>query len=309
MSFPYTTKIKALLGFGQNFPHVKTISNTRQELGEGTLWDDREQVLWWIDTNEYKLLRYDPKTKEVRDYDLGSAIGTVGLRESGGLIVALADGFAFFDPSTEKLEPISDPESHLPGNRFNDGKPGPNGSFYAGTMGYYSEKQAGALYRLDGDGSVKAIQSNITISNGMAWNDSEDTMYYIDTPTRQIVAFDYDKVSGEIANKRTAITIPYGVGYPDGMTIDSDGKLWVAHFAGHGVHRWDPDTGRHLEAVPLPATNITCCTFGGENLDTLFVATARIMLNEKQLSQEPMAGALFEVKTKYTGRKAYRFKG
>ncbi len=309
MAFSYSTKIKAILGIGQDFPHAKAISNTRQELGEGTLWDDREQVLWWVDINAQKLYRYDPQTAEERLYDLGSAIGTVGLRESGGLIVALADGFAFFDPNTEKLEQIADPESHLPGNRFNDGKPGPNGSFYAGTMGYYSEKNAGALYRLDPDKTVQPILSNITISNGMAWNAAEDTMFYIDTPTRQIMAFDYDKSSGEIANGRPAIKIPYGVGYPDGMTIDSEDKLWVAHFNGNGVYRWDPANGRFMESIALPATNITCCTFGGANLDTLYIATARIMLSEKHLSGEPMAGALLEVQTAYTGREAYRFTG
>ena len=112
------------------------------------MWDEREQSLWWIDINEGKLFRYDTATSEIKEFDLGTAVGTVGLRESGGLIVALASGFAYFDPTSGAIEPISDPEADQPGNRFNDGKPGPNGSFYAGTMGFYSEKEAGSLYRL-----------------------------------------------------------------------------------------------------------------------------------------------------------------
>ncbi len=309
MAFVYSTKLKSLLGLKQSYSHVSELSDQRMELGEGTLWDDEKQLLWWIDINEGQLFRYDPATSEVKQFDLDTAVGTVGLRESGGLIVALASGFAFFDPDTGKIEPITDPESDQPGNRFNDGKPGPNGSFYAGTMGYYSEKEAGSLYRLDPDGTVKPIKKNVTISNGMAWNGAENRMFYIDTPTRQVIAYDYDKSSGEIANGRPVIKIPRGVGYPDGMTIDTDDKLWIAHFGGHAVHRWDPSNGKHLEAVPIPATNITCCTFGGPNLDTLYIASANIFLSEKQLANEPAAGAMFKVQTNYTGRPAYRFKG
>ena len=289
-------------------PRVEVVLDAKAELGEGTLWDDERQVLWWVDIFDSRLHQHNPATNENKSFNVGSHIGTVGLCQDGRLIIATFDGFAYFDPATETADYLGNPESHIESNRFNDGKPGPNGSFYAGTMGYEGEKGAGALYRLDSDGEIQKIVPNVTISNGLAWNAAETIMYYIDTPTKEIWAFDYEKSTGIISNKRVAVTIPRWASSPDGMTIDNEGKLWVAHFGGYAVNRWDPETGKHLEAIPLPASNITCCAFGGPNLDTLYISSASLGLSEPKKREQPLAGALFKVKVGQTGRPAYRFK-
>lgn len=290
--------------------HINIVHNAKAQLGEGSLWDDREQILWWVDINRFLLHKHDPATGENSSFDVGSHIGTVGLRESGGLIIATAaDGFAIFDPTTGKLEPLAHPEADIEITRYNDGKPGPNGSFYCGSMGYDAQQGVGSLYRLDADHTAKKIVPHITISNGMAWNGAEDTMYYIDTPNMAIEAFDYDKSTGAIDNRRTVVNIPERVGYPDGMTIDNEDKLWVAHFGGDAVHRWNPNDGKHLQTVPIPASNVTCCTFGGPNFDTLYVTSARIGFDENKLKQQPLSGGLFSVQVGQTGRPAYRYKG
>lgn len=254
-----------------------------------------------------RLHQHNPATHENKVFDVGSIIGTVGLCDDGRLIVATYDGIGTFDPESGEMDIIVNPEADLPKNRFNDGKPGPNGSFYAGTMGIEAEKEAGSLYRLDPDGPIEKIISNVTISNGLAWNSDENTMYYIDTPTKEIWAFDYNKSTGKISNKQVAVSIPWWAGSPDGMTIDSDDHLWVAHWGGSAVHCWDPKTGRHLDTVSMPAEQITCCTFGGPNLDTLYISSAAIGLSEDKLKHRPLSGALFKVKVGKTGRKAYRF--
>ena len=303
-------QIKGDLGLNRNMDHITVVNDAKAILGEGCLWDNREQVLWWVDINGYRLHQHNPATGENKSFDVGSHIGTVGLRESGGLIIATAaDGFAGFDPNTEATEPIAHPEADLEITRYNDGKPGPNGSFFCGSMGFEGQQGVGSLYRLDVDHTVEKIASNITVSNGMAWNAAEDTMYYIDTPNMAVEAFDYDKSTGAVGNRRTVITIPEGVGYPDGMTIDNEDKLWVSHWDGQAVHRWDPITGRHLHTVPIPATKVTCCTFGGRNFDTLYVTSARIGLEETELQQQPLAGGLFSVQVGQSGRPAYRYKG
>ena len=278
-------------------------------LGEGVLWDERQQAVWWVDIMAGQLHRHWLATGENHVFDMGQHIGTVGLCESGVLVVALADGFAYFDPETNAFVSIADPEAHLLNNRFNDGKPTPDGAFLAGTMAYDVAKGAGSLYRLDAQGLVETIANDVTISNGLAWNSAETTLYYIDTIPHHVYAFDYDKASGEISNQRIAFTVPQSAGAPDGMTIDSDDMLWIAHYGGGAVRRWNPLTGKLLESIELPATNITCCTFGGDKLNELFVTSARQGLSTEQLASEPHAGALFRIETNFRGRTAYRFRG
>ena len=287
---------------------IETILSLDCTLAEGPVWDERQQVLWWVNILDGELHRYDPATGKNRTFQIGCPIGAVGLCDTNDLILATADGFALFDPQTQELKPIGDPEVHLPGNRFNDGKPSPDGSFIAGTMAYDVTLGAGSLYRLAADKSVTRVASHVTISNGLAWNASETIMYYIDTVTFKVYMFDFDRMTGEISNQRVAFEIPESAGYPDGMTIDTEDKLWIAHFGGSAVRRWDPKTGKLLITIDLPASQITCCTFGGPNLDTLYITSAQEGFTEAQKLVEPLAGALFAVKTAYQGQSAYRFR-
>jgi len=281
---------------------VKLIVDQKAELGEGPCWDSKNKLLYWVDIMGKKLHIHSPATNENREIDVGQYIGTVAVREKGGVIVALHNGFYFLDTETEQLTPITDPESHLPENRFNDGKCDPAGRFWAGSMELGITGPHASLYRLDTDLKVEKILDNVTISNGMAWSPDYKTMYYIDTPTQQVVAFDYDNQTGEISNKKAAVTIDKKDGSPDGMTIDQEGMIWVAHWGGSRVTRWNPSTGELLDTIKVPATNVTACAFGGENLDELFITTARS-------AEDPASGGLFKVKLPVKGAPSYTFKG
>lgn len=282
----------------------EVVINYHCQLGEGPLWDDRQHVLWWVNIVAGELHRHDPKTEENSIYKLGQMVGTVGLREKGGLILAVENGFATFDPDTETLTPIVDPEADKPKNRFNDGKPAPDGSFFAGTMGKEIVDGVGSFYRLNKDGTADHLLSGITVSNGMAWTADQKTMYYIDTPTHCVYAFDYDNQSGNISQQRVAFHIPEEIGDPDGMCIDSEDMLWIAFYDGSAIHRWNPQTGERLLTLEMPTKNITCCTFGGENMDTLYITTAG-----GDLGEDDLAGALFKVKAPVSGKKAFRYNG
>ena len=286
------------------------ILDAKATLGEGPIWDSRENVLWWIDINECRLHRFDPATKDDVTYDIGQRVGTVVPRASGGLMLAVQNGFAAFDPATQKLEIIADPEAHLPANRFNDGKCDPAGRFWAGTLELVEQDMtAGALYCLYPDGRVESRVADVGISNGIVWTADKQTMYFIDSPTRRVDAFDYDNATGEICNRRTAIALPAGIGYPDGMAIDAEDKLWVALWAGWGVARFDPVTGKLLEKIDVQASQVTACAFGGPELRDLYITTARRDLLGEDLKDQPDAGGLFHLRVDVAGVPASQFAG
>lgn len=288
---------------------LSVVVDIRAQVGEGALWDEKAQVLYWVDILSNALYVYDPATGENRHYDIGQHVGTVVLRESGGVALALADGFAFYDLESGELEMLADPESHLPNNRFNDGKCDPGGRFWAGTMAYNEQKVQGSLYRLDPDRSVHKMLENVGISNGIVWSHDKSTMYFIDSTAFTVRAFDYDNASGDISNERVIVTVPQEMGLPDGMAIDADGNLWVAHFNGSRVRCWDPHTGQVIDEIVLPATQITSCAFGGPDLETLYITSAAVGLDGDALAQQPKAGSLFAVKPGVKGARTYRFAG
>ncbi|MET6996012.1 SMP-30/gluconolactonase/LRE family protein [Chitinophaga defluvii] len=280
-------------------------------LGEGPVWDAASQSILWVDIEQGEIHRFSPEQKVHKTMKIGQMVGAIAPRASGGLIAALQGSFATVDMEKQTLHPIIDPEIHLPDNRFNDGKCDPAGRFWAGTMDYISGKKgAGSLYTLHTDMSVVTRIEGVSCSNGLAWSADHRTLYYIDTPTQQVVAYDYDPESGDIRNKRVVITIPASSGYPDGMTIDTDGMLWVACWDGWRVSRWDPSTGKLLQDILLPAAKITSCTFGGPGLRDLYITSAKTGLNAQQLKEQPLAGSLFVIKnTGFTGHLPFAFKG
>ena len=224
-------------------------------------------------------------------------------------MLALKNGFASFDLETEQLTLIADPETHLPGNRFNDGKCDAAGRLWAGTMGIEPKSASGHLYSLHPDLTVHRHLDNLTISNGLAWSLDHQTMYFIDSPTQQVVAFDFNLEMGTLSNQRVVIEIPKEAGLPDGMTIDSDGKLWIALWGGSQVAQWDPVSGQCLRQIPVPASQVASCAFGGPNLDVLYITTARIGLSPTDLATQPQAGGLFKTQPGVRGVPAYEFTG
>ena len=267
------------------------------ELGEGPLWDEASQAIYWLDIEQGQIHAFSAQTKAFNTIDVYQRIGCIAFRErSNEFIAGLQNGFATIDRSNGAVTIVADPEKHLTGNRFNDGKCDPAGRFWAGTMSLNEETGAGNLYVLDYDRTVKKKMEGVTISNGMAWNADKTIFYYIDTPTKMITSWNYNNDSGDITNKRTIFSIADAEGYPDGMTIDNEGMLWVAHWGGWQVSRWDPASGTKLLSISLPVSRVTSCTFGGRNLDDLYITTAKTGMSENDLQREPHAGKLFVVR-------------
>lgn len=287
----------------------ETAVSAHATLGEGVNWDPTRQCLYWVDILEHELHIHDPATGADRTIDVGQAIGAAVPTADGDLLLAMHHGFYRLDLETEALTPICDPEADLPNNRFNDGKCDPAGRFWAGTMQLEGQGTTGALYRVDPDLSVHKQFGDVGISNGLAWSPDYTTMYYIDTVTHEVAAFDYDHATGAIANRRAVISFGAHLGHPDGMTIDEEGMLWVCFFGGGRVARFHPGSGEELTEIRLPASNVTNCVFGGPDLDTLFVSTARVALTEEQLAEQPQAGNLFRVKPGVRGLAPVPFGG
>jgi sugar lactone lactonase YvrE len=243
------------------------VIDAKAELGEGPIWDYDKKVFYWIDIMNKELHTYDPRIGNGSVIKTGQMIGTVVSRKSGGLVLAMENGFYLLDEDTKEVTFIADPEKDIPENRFNDGKCDPAGRFWAGTMGTNGEKGAGGLYCLDTDLSVTKKLDEVSISNGIVWNIGNTKMYYIDSPTKKVWGFDYDLDTGNISNRSAVVDIPEGEGIPDGMSIDSEGMIWVAQWGGWKVSRWNPETGEKLDEVKVPVAQVTACAFVGENLD------------------------------------------
>lgn len=276
-------------------------------LGEGAIWDAEQQVLYWVDIDPGLVHIYDPVTRKDRSLSVGQPVGTVVKRKSGGLMLAVRNGFMSLDVKTGTTSLIATPQDHSPDNRFNDGKCDPAGRFWAGTMETPSRK--GALFRLDTDLSVHKMLDNVGCSNGIVWSFDKKTMYYIDSNTRKIDAFGYDDATGAISNRHTIVTVQESYGSPDGMTMDADQKLWVAHWDGGCVCRWDPSTGQLLQKIQLPVSRPTSCAFGGPNLDILYITSASTELEPAALAQQPEAGGLFSFRPGVRGLPALSFRG
>ncbi len=274
---------------------AELILEAKATLGEGALWHPEQNKLYWVDIEGKALHIFDPATNKDQQFDVGSRIGTVVPAKGNFALVALQNGIHKIDTTTGKLTMITDPieEDDI---RFNDGKCDPAGRFWVGTMALDTRKGAAVLYCLGADGSIKQVLDNLTIANGIVWTSDKRTMYFTDTRTQQVQAFDYDNDSGEISNSRTIITIPEAEGSPDGMTLDAEGKLWIALFRGGCIARYDPETGEQLQKVIVPAPHTTSCAFGGKDLNTLYITTGRQGLSDEQKEQYPGSGGLFAVK-------------
>ena len=277
------------------------------DLGEGSLWDERQQVLYWIDIAQNKVFRFDPRNNSNLAFDVGENVGTVVVTLNDKLLVALRSGFAWLDPDTGRVTRIADPEADKPHTRFNDGKCDPRGRFWAGTMVENSQAGDAALYCLDTDLSVTLKLSGVSCSNGLVWSRDSRRLFYIDTPTLQIQCFNYDPETAALDARRIVAELPPNTGAPDGMAIDDQDGLWVALFGGSRVVRIDSNTGKVNFEVAVPAPNATSCALGGAGLDELFITTARVGLDEASRRKHPLAGSLFSIKVPYKGVPARRF--
>lgn len=288
---------------------LELVLDVKATLGEGPCWDRERQLLYWIDILEKKIYIFNPHTNENHGIQLEQYIGAIVPRNIDEAVVALENGFYFLNYSTEKVTLINEPESHLINNRFNDGKCDAYGRFWAGTMDKSYVKEQGSLYCLDTNRKVEKKLSKIGLSNGMAWSPDNKFMYHIDTLSKKVSCFNYNLVTGDFENPIDIISFPEEEGMPDGMTIDEEGMLWIAHWGGSKVSRWNPKTGEQIGSIEVPALNVTSCTFGGKDLNELYITTAKSGLSEEQLKNYPLSGGLFRIKMYVKGSPSYSFKG
>ncbi len=278
--------------------NAKSVFDAKDILGEGPVWSIEEQALYWVDIKRPALQRWNPATGEHTVWHMPADIGCFALRKSGGAVVALRSGLAWFDFDSGKVAPAHNPEANLPGTRFNDGKCDRQGRFWAGTMDEGEMKPQGALYRLGLDGGVRKMRGNVTVSNGLGWSPDNRTMYYTDSPTKKIFAYDFNPDAGSISNER--IFTQVDVGFPDGLTVDAEGYVWSARWDGWKVVRYAPDGTVDCE-IALPVQRPTSCMFGGKNMQHLFVPSASVGLSQTELAKQPQAGNLFVIEAGISG--------
>ena len=286
---------------------LELVLDAKAEIAEGPFWDQEKQLLYWVDILGKTINLYNPIEDENKVIQLEKMIGALIPGDNDKLLAALEDGLYLIDAETAETEFLVNPESNTEETRFNDGKCDPRGRFWVGTMDLEENRELGTLYCLDQDLNLEEKIKDVKISNGLAWSLENETMYYIDSPTKKVFAFDYDLETAEISNRRVIIKFAEGEGVPDGMTIDAQGKLWIAHFGGAQVSRWDPETGEKIDKVELPVSNITSCAFGGKNLDELYITTASVGLSEEEKAEQPFAGGIFRYQAEVSGLEAVKF--
>jgi sugar lactone lactonase YvrE len=272
-------------------------STTPGLLSEGPRWHAEAGELLWVDILGATLHRgrpgIDGALETVQTITLDRHVGAVAPATGGGYVLAAGTGFLHVDDAGAVRE-LAQPEAGRSDVRMNDGACDGQGRFWAGTMAYDESPGAGALYRLELDGSCTTVLTGLTIANGIGWSPDGATMYHVDSGTARVDAFDFDPISGDLSRRRTIIVIDEPGVAPDGLTVDEEGGIWVALWGGGVVRRYGPD-GTLLITVPLPVDRPTSCAFGGPDRTTLFVTTARHGLDDADLSRQPHAGRVFRI--------------
>ncbi|MCF8225952.1 MAG: SMP-30/gluconolactonase/LRE family protein [Bacteroidales bacterium] len=280
---------------------IEIADSTLCSLGEGAIWDADGNRLFYIDIIGKKLFEFDPVSGDKTAYEMPSMIGTVVVDDKDHVIVALEDGIYRYNLEKKNLEFLACPPENDSTQRFNDGKCDPAGRFWVGTMSLTGGKESSHLFSMDKENNVKVKLDGITISNGIVWTSDKKQMYYIDTPTKKVMEYSYENATGNISNPRIAVTVADSLGSPDGMAIDADDNIWVCMWGGSAVCKFDPQTGKLLKRIMVPAKNVTSCAFSGPDLRDLYITTARIGTGKEALEEFPNAGALFMISTKEKG--------
>jgi sugar lactone lactonase YvrE len=275
------------------------------QLGEGPVWDPDRGLLWWVDILAGHVHSIDPVSGTRTQFDVGDAVGAVGLTRTGGLVLALADGFALAGADGQDLTRVPGFSIDRTALRFNDGKPDPWGNFIAGTMARdESGNPPGSLYRLTPDGEVTELFGDVGLSNGLDWTDDRRLFYYSDTTIGRVDVFDCAPDTGALSGRRPFVD----AAQPDGLTLDADGCLWLAVWGSGEVRRYTPD-GRLDTVVRLPAWQVTSAAFGGPDLATLYITCAWEGLTPAERAEQPHAGDIFACTPGVTGRPAFLFAG
>lgn len=272
---------------------IECAARTEDVLGEGVIWNTAENRLYWVDAFGSHIRRLDPATGRVDSWPMPEVIGSLVFDRSGGIVAGLESGFCRVSLDPVSVTPVVNPQPEE-GIIFNDGKCDRRGRYFVGTMHREFKPGAGVLWRLDADWTTHRIDDGIFVSNGLAWSPDDRTMYFADTRALVVYAYDYDIETGTAENRRVFFRTDDMPGRVDGATVDTEGYYWCAMIHDGSVCRFSPD-GKLDRRVALPVRHPTMCSFGGENLDTLYVVTARRFLKPGEEADQPLAGALFAI--------------
>jgi sugar lactone lactonase YvrE len=272
---------------------VQCVVDIRSALGEGPVWSEAEQALYWIDCVKPAAYRFDPASGENRalDLPLDSTLGALAFRRGGGYLLALESGIKTVDAGGKAAQLVCHPEKGRDENRYNDGKPDRAGRFFLGSLNKADRDPTGALYRIDAEGCTE-LDSGFVCANGMDWSPDDRIFYFVDSGSRNIFAYDYDAATGEIDNRRVLASVAAEEGSPDGLCIDAEGFVWVAHWDGWCISRFDPQ-GRRERKLRVPVPRPTSLCFGGADLDRLYITSAAMDLDKPALAAAPLSGSLF----------------
>ena len=277
---------------------ITVVADVKAVLGEGPVWVAREQALYWLDIKGRRLFRINDK--EFREWPTPMRVGSIAPRDGGGFIAGTDGGFYTVEVGDElAFTRLFDPEEDLPDNRFNDGKVDRDGRFWAGTMDDTEQAAVGTLYRLEDINRSTIIDQGYGVTNGPAFSPSGEWMYHTDSVRRRIYRFPLAP-DGTVGAREIFLHFSAQEGYPDGMTVDAEGCLWVAFWDGWAVRRFGPDAAL-LDTIEVPVQRPTSIAFGGPDLDRMYITSARVGLDETALAVQPYAGALFMVEAGIKG--------
>jgi sugar lactone lactonase YvrE len=287
---------------------VELALESRSDLAESPWWDSEARQLLWVDLFAGSINSFDPISSENRSISVGQPVGMVAGRQSGGVVAAVRDGVGFASFETGGFDLVLGLEAHLPANRANDGYCDGRGRLWVGTMAFEQTPEAGSVYCINADLSVREAIRGTTTSNGIDWSPDGRIMYFADTALGRVDRFDFDIETGHIGKRQPFVTVPADAGRPDGLTVDSNGDVWVALWGGHAVHRYTSD-GSLKDVIAVPVARVTSVAFGGDELDTLFITTARSVRTPEEAAAEPHAGSMFALKAGVVGLSPTPFAG
>lgn len=281
-------------------PGLRCVLDAAALVGEGPVWNPRRRTLDWVDVLAPAIHRFDPETGIDRVRAYPGIVSAALPATTGDLVLATDRGLVRFDFDTGATVPLLDPERRRPGNRFNDAKCDRKGRIWAGTMALDAATAAGSLYVVEGARAHRA-DSGFRVSNGLGWSPDDRTFYFADTAAHTVFAYDFDLESGTVTGRRVFLELPPDEGRPDGLTVDAKGHLWIALWDGWRVVRYAPD-GTRVRIIEMPVPRPSSCCFGGPDLRTLYITSARIRLSPALLAEAPLSGGLFAIDTDVPGQ-------